>query len=59
MPEMAKKLKEDEESVRIICEPKRATPVSKDQLKNIVLEKMKMEFDVEQKLANMRATSQQ
>ena len=59
IPEMAKKLKEDEESVRMVCEPKRATPVSKELLKNVVMEKMKMEFEVEAKLANMRATSQQ
>lgn len=54
-----KQLKEDEEGVRMLCETPRDLGLNRNQVKAIVIEKMKMEFESEKKLANVQARSQQ
>lgn len=59
IPEIAQKLHKDEEEVRVICETKRDPPLTKAQVKEALITKMKLEIESEKKLKNLRVPSQE
>ena len=56
-PQVAAKLKKCEERARLEVESKNEVLASKDELKKIYLEKLKLEGQVEMKLAHVQARS--
>lgn len=57
-PEIAKQLKTDDENVRTRAEPAKDN-LSKDKAKQILIEKIKMEFETERKLSTLQLRSQE
>lgn len=57
-PEIVKQMKSDDETVRMRCEKARPDPLSKDKAKEIVMQKIKMEFETEKKLSGLNLQSQ-
>ena len=57
-PEIAKQLKSDDENVRTRAEPAKDN-LSKDKAKQILIEKIKMEFETERKLSTLQLRSQE
>lgn len=51
-------LQKDEEEVRVICEEKRNPPLTKAQIKEALITKIKLEIESEKKLKNVRVPSQ-
>lgn len=51
LPEIAAEMKANEENARLICEPPRKDPLSKDKVKEILIEKAKMEFESQQRVS--------
>ena len=49
-PEIVKQMKEDDESVRVRVEKPRPNALTKEKAKEIVIQKIKMEFETEKKL---------
>lgn len=57
-PEVLQRLQKTEEGIRLEVEPKREILESKEQLKKIMMDKIRMDFDCEMKLAGMQVSSQ-
>ena len=57
--DIAKQMRKNDENLRIIMEPKSKEPLSKEKAKEILMERMKMEFNSEKKLKDLKVTSQQ
>ena len=57
--EIVKQMKADDEGVRMRCEKPRPNSLTRDQAKKIVIQKIKMEFETEKKLASLQIASQQ
>ena len=52
-------MKEDDENIRMRCEKARPNALSREKAKEIVIQKIKMEFETEKKLSAMNIQSQQ
>lgn len=52
-PEVVKQMKEDDEKVRMRCEKVRPNPLTKEKALEIVIQKIRMEFETEEKLSSL------
>ena len=52
-------MKEDDENIRMRCEKARPNTLTKEKAKEIVIQKIKMEFETEKKLSALNIQSQQ
>ena len=57
-PEEMAKLQKLEEEIRLACDPKREIVESKDEIKKMLMEKIKLDHECELKLAGVQVTSQ-
>ena len=58
-PQLMAKLQKAEEEVRLAVDPKRDTVESKDEVKRMLMSKIKMDFESEMKMAGVQVSSQQ
>lgn len=57
-PNVLQRLQKTEEGIRLEVEPKKEILESKDEIKKVMMDKIRMDFDCEMKLAGMQVNSQ-
>lgn len=59
IPEIVAQMKKDDEEVRLRAEPPSANPLTKEQAKAIIIEKLQMESENQKKFATFQPKSQE